>query len=215
MIFYVCIAINRTIICEYSTSAERFDTAINSIFEKLPVGQAVVRRSFDFEKYFFSVIVESGVTYVCCSEKQSDQRTVFLCLNELQKRFLQSGYQSTGNYSKLSLQREFGHNLAQIVKQYDNSSLDQVENELYQITDQMTKNISALSSIGNRMATITDDAAGMSRRARTLHSKSKKVHNSQRCQRIKMFLVIAVVLLVVIYFIFGSLCGFTAQCLRS
>ncbi|GLV37257.1 Vesicle-associated membrane protein 7 [Carabus blaptoides fortunei] len=148
---------------------------------------------------------------MCITDDEFERSRAFLFLNEIKRRFQASYASSAENALAYAMNSEFSRVLANEMKHYTEShdvdTISRVHGELDELKNIMVKNIDNVAMRGERLELLVDKTENLSNNSVTFRTTSRNLARSMFWKNIKLYVVIAGVLIVVLYFIVSMACG--------
>ncbi|KAK0177422.1 hypothetical protein PV328_001478 [Microctonus aethiopoides] len=148
---------------------------------------------------------------MCITDDNFQRSRAFLYLNEIKRRFQATygpGAQSALAYA---MNTEFSRVLANEMKHYSESkdidTLSRVHGELDELKDIMVRNIDNIAMRGERLELLVNKTENLSANSVTFRKTSRNLARSLFWKNIKIYAIVGVVIIVVVYFIVSMCCG--------
>ncbi len=100
-------------------------------------------------------------------------------------------------------------------KDVSDDKLEKLKNEMGKMKDEILEASGLLSERGEKIQVLDEKADILSRDSNTYYIQSKRVKKAELMKKIKYYIGIAVLVLLIIYLIIGFTCGFGFQCARD
>ncbi|KAI8981981.1 putative vesicle-associated membrane protein [Mycotypha africana] len=212
-LIYGLIARGSVILAEHTNSTGNFTTVTLAILEKIPPNNS--KLTYVYDRYLFHYICEDGITYMCMADDSFGRRIPFIFLQDLKDKFL-----STYGKTRAFEAPPYGLNeFARVIeKQMEffstNPSADrlkQVHGEIEQVKDVMVHNIERVLERGDRIELLVDKTDNLNQQAFAFKKRSTQLKRAMWWKNTKIMAMIGIVMLLLIYFIVGSVCGFPGK----
>lgn len=208
-ILYSVIARGVTVLTKYASCAGNFSEVTEQIMAKIAPENA--KLTYSHGSYLFHYICENRIIYMCITDDEFERSRAFLFLNEIKRRF-QTAYGSRAETAlAYAMNTEFSQILANEMKHYSESreidTISRVHGELDELKNIMVKNIDNVAMRGERLELLVNKTENLSANSVTFRKTSRNLARSMFWKNVKLYVIIAVVVAVIIYFIISMACG--------
>ncbi|GJQ64884.1 Vamp7 [Trypoxylus dichotomus] len=208
-ILYSVIYKGTMILAKYATCAGNFAEVTAQIIEKIP--QRDDKLTYTHGTYLFHYVSESNIIFLCITDDAFQRSRAFLFLNEIKRRFRTTYGYNIENVMPYAMNTEFARVLANEMKHYSEShdldTISKVHGELDELKDIMVKNIDNVAMRGERLELLVHKTENLSNNATTFRNTSRHLARTMFWKSVKLYVIIALVLIVIIYFIVSMACG--------
>lgn len=212
-IIYSLVSRGTSVLAEYTATTGNFATITRRILAKIPVQNN--KMSYVYDKYTFHYIVEDGLCFLCMSDLSFERRIAFRFLEDIKGRFL-SAY---GEHAKTALayaMKDFAQVLNTQMDFYSNNpaadQLRRVRNEIDEVRGVMESNIDKILERQEKIELLVVKTDNLNQSAQNFRKRSARLKNAMWWKNIKLWIILAVVVLVVIYCIVGAFCCYDLSC---
>ncbi|XP_044729960.1 vesicle-associated membrane protein 7 [Chrysoperla carnea] len=218
-ILYSVVARGTTILTKYASCAGNFAEVTEQILKKIPPEND--RLTYSHGSYLFHYVCEDRIIYLCITDDEFERSRAFLFLNEIKRRFKSSFGNSAQTAIAYSMNNEFARVLANEMKHYSESkdldTISRVHGELDELKDIMVKNIENVSMRGERLELLVNKTDNLSADSVTFRKTSRNLARSMFWKNVKIYVILAVIVFFIIYFILSMACGgfFLETCFGS
>jgi len=208
-LLYSLVARGTTVLAKHATCSGNFEDVTEHILSKIPPNDD--KLTYSQGPYLFHYICEDRIIYMCISDDDFQRSRAFLYLNEIKRRF-QAGYgQGVQTALPYAMNTEFASVLANEMKHYSTSkdidTLSKVHGELDELKDIMVRNIDNIAMRGERLELLVNKTENLTASSVTFRKTSRNLARSMFWKSVKLYLIVAAVLVVVIYFVVSMCCG--------
>ncbi|XP_057334774.1 vesicle-associated membrane protein 7 [Microplitis mediator] len=208
-ILYSVISRGPTILAKYATCTGNFEEVIDKILPKIPPHND--KLTYSQGPYLFHYICEDRIIYMCITDDDFQRSRAFLFLNEIKRRFLAAYGPGVHSAIAYSMNPEFSRVLTNEMKHYSESkdidTLSKVHGELDELKDIMVRNIDNVAMRGERLELLVNKTENLTNNSVTFRKTSRNLARSLFWKNVKIYVIIAAILIVVIYFIVSMFCG--------
>jgi hypothetical protein len=167
-------------------------------------------------EYIFHYAVVDEITYLVMANKDFPRLFAFQFLNEVQPRFINQygGRAKTAiayafNTDFQYILRSFVHRYNQKAEKGDSKKkIDEISSEIEKVQKLTMKNLDKVVGRGEHMELLVEKSDKMDTSATRMKGMSERLRRNMWLKNLKTKLIIIAVLLVVLYIIIGSICGF-------
>ncbi|KAL1505395.1 hypothetical protein ABEB36_004969 [Hypothenemus hampei] len=208
-ILYSVISRKTTVLAKYASCAGNFAEVTEQIIAKIP--EYDDKLTYSHGNYLFHYICENKIIYMCITDNEFERSRAFLFLNEIKRRF-QANYGPIADTAlAYSLNAEFARVLANEMKHYSEShdvdTISKVHSELDELKNIMVKNIDSVAMRGERLELLVNKAENLNSGSISFRQTSRNLARSMFWKNIKLYVIIASVIIVIVYLIVSMACG--------
>lgn len=148
---------------------------------------------------------------MCITDDEFVRSRAFLYLNEIKRRF-QTAYGSRADTAlAYAMNTEFSQVLANEMRYYSESreidTISRVHGELDDLKNIMVKNIDNVAMRGERLELLVNKTENLSVNSVTFRKTSRNLARSMFWKNVKLYIIIGIVILLIVYFIVSMACG--------
>lgn len=209
-IVYALVAREKTVLAEYTARSGNHVTFTRVLLGKI---NAAVnsKMSYSCDGYVFNYVVDDGVTYLCLADEKDKRRIPFMFLADVKDRF--APYRDRAKTAiAFALNSEFARVLQDRMEYFnDNPNADnfgRVKEQLGEVKDIMVQNIEQVLARGEKIELLVDKTEQLNASARKFQKQSKALKNVMWWKNVKLWLLIAVIVVIIIWLIASFICGF-------
>ena len=217
-IIYMLIAKNEKPLVEYSYYTGTFNQVCLNYLKKIEPNSSKALKVDDFMLFYIN---ENYITYMLMSGKFYPKEGALGCLQSIKREFVSSyegrDFDGELNYGlndefreKLKLKFEYFNEH----KEVTDDKLEQLRDDLALMKDEILNASGLLDDRGDKIKVLDDKADILSRDSNAYFRQSKRVRRAEQCKKIKLYIAISVVVLLILYLIIGITCGFGFNCMR-
>ncbi|KAA6386968.1 MAG: putative vesicle-associated membrane protein [Streblomastix strix] len=197
-IVYSCVAKGASILSDGSTVDGNFQTIARKIL--LKVGSIDGKASYVYDNFVFHYcnIKNQMMTYLCVADQNFDRKTVFMFLNDVQRRYefeIKGGAYQSSN---------FGFQLVKLMKDYSSQQIDRIaraQNDVTELKSVVEQNIEKILDRGEKIDLLVSKSDELNQASIAFKTKSGKLRRQMWWKNIKLWLLLIAVVLVIIFFI--------------
>jgi len=154
------------------------------------------------------------------ADENFKRRLPFLFLEELKKKFILKYADQIKTAIAFAMNEDFQNTIKLKMEHYNNNpetedSVIRVKNQLDNVKDVMVTNIEKVLERGEKIELLVDRTDRLNQQAFRFEKKSKKLKQSVQWANCKKYIFIGILLLIVLYCIISSFCGFDLSYCRS
>jgi len=208
-IFYALVARGKTVLAEYTARSGNFPTVTRVLLGK--IGAEDAKMSYIYDNFVFHYQVTDGITYLCLADEQQKRRLPFLFLGDIKDKFTAQYGDRAKTAIAFAMNTEFSRVLSDRMEFFnENPQADQfgkVRGQLAEVKDIMMENIEKVLQRGEKIELLVDKTEALSQSARKFQKQSKSLKNVMWWKNVKLWGLIAVIVLAIILAISMSVCG--------
>ncbi|KAK1131081.1 hypothetical protein K0M31_017378 [Melipona bicolor] len=208
-ILYSVVAKGTTILAKYASCTGNFDEVTENILAKKVENDKL---TYSQGQYLFHYICEDNIVYMCITDNNYQKSKAFLYLAEIKGRFLAAYGQDVQTALPYAMNTDFARTLASTMKHYNESShkidmLDSVLGDLDELKDIMSKSIDNVAMRGERLELLVNKTENLSTNSVTFRKTSRNLARSLFWKNVKIYVIVGLILIVVVYVIVSMSCG--------
>ncbi|KAG6803394.1 vesicle-associated membrane protein 7 [Apis laboriosa] len=209
-ILYSVVARGTTILAKYASCTGNFDEVTENILTKIPPQND--KLTYSQGQYLFHYICENNIIYMCTTDADFQRSRAFLYLAEMKGRFLAAYGQDAQTAVPYAMNTDFARTLASTMKHYNesNQEIDVLANalgDLDELKDIMSKNIDNVAMRGERLELLVNKTENLTANSVTFRKTSRNLARSLFWKNVKIYVIVAAILIVVVYVIVSISCG--------
>jgi vesicle-associated membrane protein 7 len=182
------------------------------------------KRSF-FDKsgrYVFHYMVKEGVTFLCFATKEHKTAVCFAFLDEISKRF-KATYDQGQIESALAYSPQF-EEFARVVEQemnrfghmkFADNKIAEVNEKVEATKNVMKENVQKVIERGDNIETLIEKTDILVQKSDSFRVNTKTLERNLWWKNVKIWIILILVVLFLIWLIFSLACGFDFACLRG
>ncbi|GBC07780.1 hypothetical protein RclHR1_07690014 [Rhizophagus clarus] len=211
-LIYGLVARGSVILAEYTDSSGNFTQVTQAILEKIPPNNS--KLTYVYDRYLFHYICEDGLTYLCMADDSFGRRIPFAFLQDIKEKFLANYSKDRANTALPYGMNEFAKVIEKQMKYFSNNpdvdKIKQVHGEVEQVKDVMVTNIERVLARGERIELLVNKTDNLNQQAFAFRKRSTALRRSMWWKNTKLMILLGFVIILLIYFIISSACGFPA-----
>ncbi|XP_071452865.1 vesicle-associated membrane protein 7 [Hetaerina americana] len=208
-ILYSVIARGTVILAKHACRSGNFAEVTEQVIAM--IDPDVGKSTYSHGSYLFHYLCEDRIIFLCISDDGFERTRAFLYLNEIKNRFNSTYGIRAQTALAYSMNTEFSMVLANEMKRYSESQdidmISRVHGQLEEVKEIMVKNIDNVTMRGEKLELLVNKTEDLSSNAINFRKSSRNLARTMFWKNVKLYLVIALVILVVIYFIISIACG--------
>ncbi|KAK9886890.1 hypothetical protein WA026_019147 [Henosepilachna vigintioctopunctata] len=209
-ILYSVVTRGTTVLAKYASCAGNFDEVTEQVVSKIPPHND--KLTYSHGNYLFHYICENKIIFMCITDDEFERSRAFLFLNEIKRRFMHAyAIINIDNALPYAMNTEFSRVLANEMKHYSEShdidNISKVHGELDELKNIMVKNIGNVAMRGERLELLVHKADNLNSSSVTFRTASRNLARQMYWKNVKMYCILALVLIVILYFIISLSCG--------
>merc|ERR1712224_431765 len=215
-IIYALVSRQQTVLAENTgtKATGNFATVTRVLLEKIP--QQDEKMTLIHDEYVFHYIVENGICYLCMSDEKNKHRIPFAFLEDTKMKFLNRfGLEMAQEAIAFAMNEEFKSILSDRMDYYNSDDADRsidnigtVKSQIDEVKDVMVQNIERVLERGEKIELLVDRTDQLNQQAFRFESSSRSLRRHLYWRQMRCRVIIALVVLVVLYFSSVSVCGF-------
>ncbi|KAF9137456.1 hypothetical protein BGX30_010198 [Mortierella sp. GBA39] len=210
-IIYALVARGTIILAEYTNSSGNFTTVTEAILEKIPPNNS--KLTYVYDRYLFHYICHDGLTYMCMADDTFGRRIPFAFLQDIKTRFLTQYARERAMSAMVPYgMNEFSKTIAKQMEYFSTNPeadrIKQVQGEIEQVKDVMVHNIERVLERGERIELLVDKTDNLNQQAFAFKKRSTQLKRTMWWKNTKLTIILTSVIIVLIYLIICSACGF-------
>ena len=155
--------------------------------------------------------MERGITYLCLADEKQKRRLPFLFLDDVKTRFAGAYGERAATAIAFAMNAEFARTLTERMEYYNNDpgadNFGKVKGQIEDVKGVMVENIEKVLARGEKIELLVDKTEALNSSAKKFQRASKSLKSAMWWKNVKMWLLIAAILIVVIYAIAAFACG--------
>lgn len=218
-ILYSVITRGPTVLAKYAECVGNFAEVTEQIIPKIKLDDH--KLTYSHGNYLIHYICENRIIYMCITDDGFERSRAFLFLTEIKKKFIQTYGLTVATAIAFAMNSEFSRTLAQDMKHYSESrdvdAISQVHGQIDELKDIMVKNIENITNRGERLELLVNQTENLRNNSVTFRQTSRNLARTMFWRSVRMYCLIAAILLFVIYIVISMSCGglLWSSCIHS
>lgn len=228
-LLYALIARGTTILARQAACSGNFSEVTEQVLSKIPPEDN--KKTYSHLEFYFHYICENRIIYMLITHGDFERSKAFAFLSEIKKRFsIQYGervytalpYAMNSDFSStLTAQMRFFSELPSPSRAAANrsaannnlgvpapsSKVTQVQDQVDELKGIMVENIDQITARGERLELLINRTNDLQANAVTFKRTSRNLERSMCMKNAKLGMIIAIVSLLIVYFIVSAACG--------
>lgn len=167
--------------------------------------------TYSHGNYLIHYICENRIIYMCITDDGFERSRAFLFLTEIKKKFIQTYGLTVATAIAYAMNTEFSRTLAHEMKHYsetrDIDAIGRVHGQIDELKDIMVKNIENITNRGERLELLVNQTENLRNNSVTFRQTSRNLARTMFWRSVRMYCLIAAILLFVIYIVVSMSCG--------
>ncbi|KAL1116296.1 hypothetical protein AAG570_005791 [Ranatra chinensis] len=197
-ILYSVVSRGTVVLANYAACPGNFSEVSEQILAKIAPEDG--KLTFSHNSYLFHYICENSIIYMCITDDEFERSRAFLCLNDIQRKFISSFGTRANTAIAYAMNNEFSPVLAGLMKHFSESkdidTMSRVHGELDQLKGIMVKNIENFTARGEKLELLVDKADNLRTSTVSFRTTSRNLQRSLFWKNVKLWVIIAVIFLV-------------------
>lgn len=206
-------------LAKYAECVGNFAEVTEQIIPKIKLDDHML--TYSHGNYLIHYICENRIIYMCITDDGFPRSRAFLFLTEVKKKFIQTYGLTVATAIAFAMNSEFSRTLAQDMKHYSESrdvdAISQVHGQIDELKDIMVKNIENITNRGERLELLVNQTENLRNNSVTFRQTSRNLARTMFWRSVRMYCLIAAILLFVIYIVISMSCGglLWSSCIHS
>jgi len=210
-IFYSCVTRQDAVLAEYSTKKANFLDFVEKIREKVAFTDDS-RMSYSHERYIFHYWVNFGLLFICVADEPFGMRIPMTFLQAIQKRWRTSYGDKGRTAAEYGMHAEFSRVLQQQMDYYSNNvSADkfrELDSNVNELKNTAVTGLEKLLARGEKIELLMIKTDELQQNSFQIKTRSQGLANAMWWKNVKLYIIIALIVLVLAYVLFAAACGF-------
>ncbi|XP_017766385.1 PREDICTED: vesicle-associated membrane protein 7 [Eufriesea mexicana] len=207
---YSAVSRGTIVLAKYATCVGNFDEVTENLLAKVKPEDH--KFTYSQGQYLFHYICENNIIYMCITDNDFQKSKAFLYLVEIQRRFLAVYGEDAQTAVPYAMNTDFARTLASAMKHYSESNkeidtLVNVLDDLDELKDIMSKNVDNVAKRGERLELLVNKTENLTANSVTFRKTSRNLARSLFWKNVKIYVIVGVVLIVLVYVIVSISCG--------
>jgi vesicle-associated membrane protein 7 len=202
-------------VCPLPPSASgNFATITRVLLDKIPTTEG--KHSYIHDDFIFHYVTDAGICYLCMSDDKNKHRVPLGFLEDIKQSFLSKfGYETPQTAIAFSMNEEFSPVIKERMDFYNSDNADLgidnigvVKSQIEDVKDVMLNNIEKVLERGEKIELLVDKTDRLNQQAFRFESSSRSLRRALYWKKMRCYIILGAVSVLVIYFASASLCGF-------
>ncbi|XP_047989020.1 vesicle-associated membrane protein 7 [Leguminivora glycinivorella] len=208
-ILFSVVARGTVVLAKFASCAGNFTEVTEQILSKIPPHDD--KLTYSHGNYLFHYIAENKLVYFCITDDKFQRSRAFLFLNEIKRRFTAAFAETAQTAIPYAMNGEFARVLAAEMKHYtesgDLNTISTIYGELDELKNIMVKNIDNMATRGEKLELLINKADNLATNSVSFNGTARTLQRSLFWKNIKMYVIMALVAALAVYFIGAMACG--------
>ena len=197
----------------HASATGNFPTVTRVLLAKIPPQDG--KMTYVYDSYTFHYIVEGGICFLCMSDEPNKHRIPYAFLNDMKEQFLtRYGTDMPQTAIAFSLNEEFSKVISNRMEFYNSETADLtvdrigvVKSHIEDVKGVMVQNIEKVLERGEKIELLVDKTDRLNQQAYRFEASSRNLRRSMWWKRMRCYLFMGTLAVVVIFFAASSACG--------
>ena len=174
---------------------------------------------YKIDDYFIFYLNENGITYLIMTDMKYSKGSALACLESIKKEFTSSFPDTDFEAAEeFSLDKEFKPKLKMKYEYYNenkdviNESTKRLMDEIFKMKDDMINASDLLNERHESLSKVNNKAGDLAEHSYKYKASATKVRKATSRKRIYFIIGICAAVLIIVFFIVISICGFNFKC---
>lgn len=208
-ILYSVVTRGATILAKYAECVGNFAEVTEQIIPRIKLDDH--KLTYSHGNYLIHYICENRIIYMCITDDGFERSRAFLFLTEIKKKFIQTYGLTVATAIAYAMNTEFSRTLANEMKHFSESrdvdAISQVHGQIDELKDIMVKNIENITNRGERLELLVNQTENLRNNSVQFRQTSRNLARTMFWRSVRMYCLIAAILLFVIYIVVSMACG--------
>lgn len=218
-LLYSLIARGTTVLARQAACAGNFSEVTEQILSKIPPENA--KLTYSHGSYLFHYICENRIIYMCITDDNYERSKAFAFLTEIKKRFTVQYGERVYTALPYAMNSDFSSTLTAQMRYFSElpspshavgtsgnvNKVTEVQGQVDELKGIMVKNIDQITARGERLELLINRTEDLQANAITFKRTSRNLERSMCMKNAKIGIIIAIVVVVILYFIISASCG--------
>jgi vesicle-associated membrane protein 7 len=165
-----------------------------------------------YDNYVFHYVVDRGLTFLCLADEKQKRRVPFLFLDDVRSKFQASYGERAMTAIAFAMNGEFARVLQDRMDFFNDNpeadNLSKVKGQIEDVKGVMVDNIEKVLARGEKIELLVDKTEQLNQSAKRFQRASKSLKTAMWWKNVKMWGLIAVIVIIIIWLIASFICGF-------
>lgn len=219
-ILYTVVTRGPTVLARYAECVGNFAEVTELIVPKIQLEDH--KLTYLHGNYLIHYICDNRVIYLCITDDRFDRPKAFMFLREVQQRFIANYGLTVATAIAYAMNSEFSRVLSSQMRSYNEGgqqldAISRVNGEMDELRDIMVKNIENITNRGERLELLINQTETLRNSSVTFRQTSRNLARTMFWRNVRMYFLVAAILLFVIYVIVSMACGglLWSSCIHS
>jgi len=217
-IIYSLVSRANTVLAEHAAASGNFIDVSRLILEKI-AHTTSGKMSYAYDRHYFHYSASDGLIFLCMSDEQFPRRIAFAFLDDVKNRFLAVYKTSFKDALPFAMNEEFSRVLQRQMEYFSyDPSVDKIALVQKKVDDTkkvMVENIERVLDRGEKIELLVSRTEQLQDQSYKFSSESRGLRLAYCFTNIKLWIVLFIVVIVLIWLISSFICGFDYSKCRS
>jgi vesicle-associated membrane protein 7 len=218
-VLYLLISYNKTVLCEYVEKSGNMSDISRQLLQRIDITNELSesRTSYKADKYVFHCYQKGKYIYLCLSDNETRQSSIFKLLDIISARFEQT-YRNRNLDQAISfmMNDDFEKTYKSITVDFTNPSSHTalLRDHIGDVHNIMVENIERVLDRGEKIDVLVDRTDSLQQNAFKFKKNARDVRNKMWWRNLRRTILMILVLLILVYVAIGLTCGWEFQCVQ-
>ncbi|XP_023171707.1 vesicle-associated membrane protein 7 [Drosophila hydei] len=208
-ILYSVIARGTTVLAKFAECVGNFAEVTEQIMGRIGVHNH--KMTYTHGDYLIHYTCENKIIYMCITDNEFERSRAFLFLADIKQKFIQTYGLQVATAIAYAMNTEFSKTLSQQMVYFSQSrevdTISRVHGQIDELKDIMIKNIDSLRDRGEKLELLVNKTENLSNNSVAFRKASRNLARQMFWKNIRIYVVVGLVIIFVIYVIVSMACG--------
>ncbi|XP_017958675.1 vesicle-associated membrane protein 7 [Drosophila navojoa] len=208
-ILYSVIARGTTVLAKFAECVGNFAEVTEQILGRIGVHNH--KMTYTHGDYLIHYTCENKIIYMCITDNEFERSRAFLFLADIKQKFIHTYGLQVATAIAYAMNTEFSKVLSQQMVYFSQSrevdTISRVHGQIDELKDIMIKNIDSLRDRGEKLELLVNKTENLSNNSVAFRKASRNLARQMFWKKIRIYVVVGLVIIFVIYVIVSMACG--------
>ncbi|EDW09857.1 vesicle-associated membrane protein 7 [Drosophila mojavensis] len=208
-ILYSVIARGTTVLAKFAECVGNFAEVTEQIMGRIGVHNH--KMTYTHGDYLIHYTCENKIIYMCITDNEFERSRAFLFLADIKQKFIHTYGLQVATAIAYAMNTEFSKVLSQQMVYFSQSrevdTISRVHGQIDELKDIMIKNIDSLRDRGEKLELLVNKTENLSNNSVAFRKASRNLARQMFWKNIRIYVVVGLVIIFVIYVIVSMACG--------
>ncbi|XP_055845849.1 vesicle-associated membrane protein 7 isoform X1 [Episyrphus balteatus] len=208
-ILYSVISRGTTVLAKFAECVGNFAEVTEQIMSKISLENH--KLTYSHGNYLIHYNCENKIIYMCITDDEFERTRAFLFLADIKQKFIQTYGLTVATAIAYAMNSEFSKVLAEQMVFFSQSrevdAISRVHGQIDELKHIMVKNIDSLKDRGEKLELLVNKAEHLDNNSVSFRNASRSLARKMFWKNIRLYVVVGVIIVFVIYVIISMACG--------